>query len=163
MSHHHGTRVCTNTMCTYRTLNRIYHKMCEPVLALHASSPPLYGAAPFPHSVSSGPSRAVSSARALAAVAVDKENRSTSHTFNSLLLHNRRVLISSMSVLTTTLNSSYHQQGPFEGDVTVLSHRSQIQEPTCRYALALSLSHTHTHTTLDLSGGVMLVESSHGA
>lgn len=43
--------------------------MCKPVLSLHASSPPLCGAAPFPRSASSAPSRAVSSARVLAAAA----------------------------------------------------------------------------------------------
>lgn len=49
--------------------------MYEPVLSLHASSPPLCGAAPFPRSASSAPSHAVSSARALAAAAVRKKRK----------------------------------------------------------------------------------------
>lgn len=45
----------------------------EPALALHASFPPLGGAAPVPRNVSVVPSRAVSAPHALAVVAIQKQ------------------------------------------------------------------------------------------
>lgn len=73
MSCYHVTNsygIILSVRLQYVCFNIILQKEYEPVLSLHASSLPLYGAAPFPRSASSVPSHAVSSAHALAAAAV---------------------------------------------------------------------------------------------
>lgn len=167
--------------------------MYEPVLSLHASSPPLCGAAPFPRSASSVPSHAVSSARALAAAAVrrteaQEDSASLHHVFTQMKKsclsrdsHTNaetficELILSFVFLYDFFFFTKFHilHNGSWPRCFYINNGRNCgtfTQDANIQtYALGLAQTHMHlltrraTDTHLALSGGVMLVESSHGA
>lgn len=120
--------------------------MYKPVLSPHVFFPPLCGAAPFPHSASSAPSRAVSSPHVLAVVAVRRteaqEDSGSLHMLICLFQHKlrKRVKSNPWRSLHTNAGTGLH----FSINNGRNCNRSFTQDTNIQtYAFTIAQTHMH--------------------